>query len=45
MISSISSSEIISVVIPDPNLADAAAVHPNGTKTLLANDRCKHIFC
>ena len=45
MISSISSLEIIKVVNPDPNIflwivgsvADAAAVNPNGIKTLLAN--------
>ena len=45
MISFISSLEIINVVIPDSNIflwipasvADAAAVNPNGIKTLLAN--------
>ena len=45
MISSISSLEIIKVVNPDPNIllwiaasvVDAAAVNPNGIKTLLAN--------
>ena len=43
--SSISSFDIISVAVPDPQIylcipssaADAAAVNPNGTKTLLAN--------
>ena len=43
--SSISSFDIISVVVPDPQIylqipasaADAAAVNPNGIKTLLAN--------
>ena len=46
MISSISSFESINVVIPDPktffwiaaSVAVAAAVNPNGIKTLLAND-------
>ena len=46
MISFISSFEIISVVIPDPNillwiaasLADDVTVNPNGIKTLLASD-------
>ena len=45
MISSISSLEIINVVIPDQktffwiavSIADAAAGNPNGIKTLLAN--------
>ena len=45
IISSISSFEIISVVIPNPNIflliaasvGDAAVVNPNGIKTLLAN--------
>ena len=45
MTSSISSFEIIIVVKPDPNIflwivasvADAAAVNPNGIKTLLVN--------
>ena len=45
MISLISSLEILSVAMPDPNIflwiaafvADAAAVYPNGIKTLLAN--------
>ena len=59
MVSCISSFEIISVVIPDPNIfswiaasvADAAAVNPNGIKTLLANRlstfpiKCKPVFC
>ena len=44
--SSISSFDIISVVVSDPKIflcisastADAAAVNPNGIKTLLAND-------
>ena len=44
MISSISSLEIVNVVVLDPNIllsivasvADAAAVNPNGIKTLLA---------
>ena len=58
MVSCISSFEIISVVIPDPNIfswiaasvADAAAVNPNGIKTLLANRlstfpiKCKPVF-
>ena len=43
--SSISSFDIISVVVPEPQIflcipgsaADAAAVNPNGIKTLLAN--------
>ena len=43
--SSISSLNIISVVVPEPKIflcipalaADAAAVYPNGIKTLLAN--------
>ena len=43
--SSISSFDIISVVVPDPQIflcipasaADTAAVNPNGIKTLLAN--------
>ena len=43
--SSISSFDIISVVVPDPQIylhipasaADAAAVNPNGIKTLFAN--------
>ena len=43
--SSISSIDIICVVVPDPNIflciptseAEAAAVNPNGIKTLLAN--------
>ena len=43
--SSISSFDVISVVVPDPNnffcipasAADVAAVNPNGIKTLLAN--------
>ena len=46
MISFISSSEIINVVKPDPNIflwiaasvADAAAANPNGIKTLFANN-------
>ena len=46
MISFTSSLEIINVVVPRPNIflwivasvADAAAVNPNGIKTLLAND-------
>ena len=38
MISSISSFEIISAVIPDPaSVADAVAGNPNGIKTLLTN--------
>ena len=45
MILFISLFEIINVVLPDPNIfswiaasvADAAAVNPNGIKTLLAN--------
>ena len=45
MTSFISSFEIINVVIPDPNIflyiaasvPDAAAINPNGIKTLLAN--------
>ena len=45
MISLISSLEIINVVLPDPNIlllvaasvADADAVNPNGSETLLAN--------
>ena len=49
MISFISSFEVINVVVPDPNIflwiagsvADAAAVHPNGIKTLLANGLSK----
>ena len=44
--SSISSFDIISVVVPElriflyipASVADAAAVYPNGIKTLLAND-------
>ena len=43
--SSISSFDIISVVLPDPKIflcihasaADVAAINPNGNKTLLAN--------
>ena len=43
---SVSSLDIISVVVPESNIflcipasaADAAAVNPNGIKTLLAND-------
>ena len=43
--SSISSFDIISIVLPDPKIflcvqasaADAAAVNPNGIKTLLSN--------
>ena len=45
MISFISSLEIINVVLPDPNIflwtaasvADAAAVNPDGIKTVLTN--------
>ena len=49
MISSISSFEIINVVVPDPNIilwitqsvVDVAAVNCNGIKTLLANGLSK----
>ena len=49
MISSISSFEIINVVVPDPNIilwitqsvVDVAAVNSNGIKTLLANGLSK----
>ena len=56
--SSISSFDIISAVVPEPKIflyipasaADAAAVNPNGTKTLLAHSltrffiKCNPVF-
>ena len=52
IISSISSFEIIKVVVPDPKIflcilafaADAAAVNPNGVKTLLANGLIRFFY-